>query len=622
MSGRAELFADHARRYSELGWALIRAEGKKPKGLGWEKTQPGEPGAVAGQWSVWGETLNVGVVCGTSGIAVIDVDVDVNPEGALLALLGTDTLPRTPIVRTGRGRLQAYFIDPGGLEKAVRDGIELRVGPHQCIAPPSVHPDTGRSYRWLIGHEPWNAPLAPLPSVVVEHFTALQHRNGTPASPIEEIIPIGSIDRTLASLAGTMRRRGMSEDAICAALVVELDRCEPGHTHTEKDCARIAKSIVKKPPANQAQGVTGRPDDIDLDQVRPAGDAVGTHPSAAPESDIDWLAGHGLKQVEWVERPLLQAAALTLLAGRPGIGKGGLVARWCARCTNGDMYGDARCVILLASEEDAEIDLGPRVEVAGGDRDLIALPPHSFRLPSDIDWLRDYAARVEAERGRRVGLIAIDPISNHTGKANTDSDSEVREALQPLASLVAEIRIPTIAVRHLSTKDAKTSALAKIIGSTAWVGVPRAVLIAVADAADPTLVHVHPAKGNRVARAEAGRRFRLEGRMLPGFTESVVCAVEDGVSLIDIDEQLNGDKAETPSAQARELILDILEAEGEQESDEFDARVARETRLAAKTIRNLRGALANDGLIKSMPASKDEHGVPVLWKVYRTAAQR
>jgi hypothetical protein len=283
------------------------------------------------------------------------------------------------------------------------------------------------------------------------------------------------------------------------------------------------------------------------------------------------------------------------------------------------MYGEPRCVILLASEEDPEIDLGPRVEVAGGDRDLIALPPHSFRLPRDIDWLRDYVDRVEKERGR-AGLIAIDPISNHTGKANTDSDSEVRDALQPLASLIAEIRIPTIAVRHLSTKDAKTSALSKIIGSTAWVGVPRAVLIAVADAEDQTVVHVHPAKGNRVARAEAGRRFRLEGRMLPVFTESVVCAVEDGVSLIDIDEQLN-EKPDTASGRARELILDILEGEGEQESDALDARVAKETGLAAKTVQNTRTKLHKDGLIKPRP-DKDEYGEILCWKVYRTAALR
>ena len=79
-----------------------------------------------------------------------------------------------------------------------------------------------------------------------------------------------------------MRRTGMSEDEIYAALVVMLDRCEPGHTHTEKDCRRIARSIAKKPAADSPgcldddPGPEPRPQWQDADvpeaaQVRPAG---------------------------------------------------------------------------------------------------------------------------------------------------------------------------------------------------------------------------------------------------------------------------------------------------------------------------------------------------------------
>jgi hypothetical protein len=245
----------------------------------------------------------------------------------------------------------------------------------------------------------------------------------------------------------------------------------------------------------------------------------------ALQDDIAWLARYELKQVEWVERPLLQIA-FTLLAGRPGIGKGALVARWVARCTNGDMYGEPRPAILLSTEDDPEVDLGPRVEAAGGDRALVAMPPSSFQLPRDIDWLRGYVRAVNAQRGT-PGLIAVDPLANHTGAANTDRESEVRTALMPLAVLVNELRVPTVGVRHLSTKEAKGAALAKVLGSTAWIGVPRVVLAAVADSGDPALLHVQAIKGNRVPRGESGWRFRLEGRVLDGFTESVVCAVED-----------------------------------------------------------------------------------------------
>ena len=66
-------------------------------------------------------------------------------------------------------------------------------------------------------------------------------------------------------------------------------------------------------------------------------------------------------------------------------------------------------------------------------------------------------------------------------------------------------------------------------------------------------------------------------------------------------------KGESRSTQARDLLLDILEDEGAHESDTLDARVARETGLAAKTIKNLRTKLKDQGLIRPVP-EKDETG--------------
>lgn len=338
-------------------------------------------------------------------------------------------------------------------------------------------------------------------------------------------------------------------------------------------------------------------------------------------SGVVWLNAYDLKQVEWAEEPLLQIA-FTLLAGRPGIGKGALVARWVARCTNGDMYGTPRPAILLSTEDDVEVDLGPRVEAAGGDRSLVAIPPGTFSLPRDIDWLREYVEQIN-ELGRGpVGLIGVDPLSNHTGTANTDREAEVRAALMPLASLVHELGIPTVGVRHLSTKESKGGAMAKVLGSTAWIGVPRVVLGAVRDTGDPTLVHVAPIKGNRRPAGEGGVRFKLHGRVLEGFTESVVYAVEDGASDVDLDAQLAGEQSETRSGRARELILETLrDAGGSMESDTLDAAIAAATGLNARTIRNLRTELGNEGLLRSKP-ERDTTGAAKRWHVVLTEAAK
>ena len=193
----------------------------------------------------------------------------------------------------------------------------------------------------------------------------------------------------------------------------------------------------------------------------------------------------------------------------------------------------------------------------------------------------------------------------------------------PLAALVHELGIPTVGVRHLSTKEAKGGALAKVFGSTAWIGVPRVVLAAVADSSDPALVHVQPIKGNRVPRGEAGRRFRLEGRMLPDFTESVVCAVEDGASDVDVDSELAGKTKRGAVGERIRARNDPRHAAGFGWADGVGparrGRCRGSRAVAAKTVKNLRSELREKGWLRSVP-DKDEHGEIQRWYVALTNA--
>ena len=323
-----------------------------------------------------------------------------------------------------------------------------------------------------------------------------------------------------------------------------------------------------------------------------------------------------MREVEYVEKPLLQRDAFILLSGRPGIGKGALCAHWAARCSNGEMYGQPRNVIVIASEDSDEIDLKPRIVVAKGDPARVYSVKGGFRLPEDALWLCELAEKVGD-----TGLIVIDPLGNHTGEANTDRESDVRQALMPLVGVALELRCPVVGVRHVTTKASPGSALGKILGSTAWIAVPRAILIAALDS--DGVLHVRDRKANRVALSEAGCSFQIEGRFPPEFKESVACAVPLGASDADVDELLTGVEQEprSSSEEARELILDLLDAGGEKESDELDTRVAEETGLKAQTIRNLRSEFSGAGLIRSHP-ERDETGSVKRWLVSRTNASR
>jgi hypothetical protein len=87
-------------------------------------------------------------------------------------------------------------------------------------------------------------------------------------------------------------------------------------------------------------------------------------------------------------------------------------------------------VVFVSTEDSAENDLKPRLVAAQ------AAIPHCFlieqhvRLPDDVTALHELAEDVG-----EVGLLVIDPVANHIGSRNSNSDGEVRDAIAPLNKL-------------------------------------------------------------------------------------------------------------------------------------------------------------------------------------------
>jgi len=183
----------------------------------------------------------VGIVTGqVSGLLVLDVD---GPEGE--AELQKHGHPVTPMVRTHSGNLQLYFKHP---DRHVRTGI--RVGPQldvkaaggYVVAPPSVGP-SGEPYEWIVS--PQEADLADPPDWLMDLLE--RERPKGPAGPVGERIPAGQRNKGLTSLAGTMRRRGMGEAEILAALRVANERrCSPPLENEE--VGKIAASVARYEP--------------------------------------------------------------------------------------------------------------------------------------------------------------------------------------------------------------------------------------------------------------------------------------------------------------------------------------------------------------------------------------
>jgi Bifunctional DNA primase/polymerase, N-terminal len=140
-----------------------------------------------------------------SGTVVIDVDAHGLP--AMRQMIADGLLPRTLAQRTGSG-YHLLYAHPGvrissGPGKGGL-GIDIKSDDAYIVAAPSVHPRTGRPYRWL-GPLTWE--LARLPRYWVKRLRE-PDRPALPARvPVEAVrgtrYAQGAVRRELADLLGT-----------------------------------------------------------------------------------------------------------------------------------------------------------------------------------------------------------------------------------------------------------------------------------------------------------------------------------------------------------------------------------------------------------------------------------
>lgn len=167
---------DLARRYVERGWAVfpLLPRSKHPFGRlaphgVYSATTDAE---LVATWFRAHPAANIALACGeASDFFVVDVDPRNGGDetlGELVARFGP--LPETPRALTGGGGEHYLFALPAGvrLRGKLGVGIELQSTGKYIVAPPSIHPDTGREYAWDVGSLPSETPLALAPMWLLE----------------------------------------------------------------------------------------------------------------------------------------------------------------------------------------------------------------------------------------------------------------------------------------------------------------------------------------------------------------------------------------------------------------------------------------------------------------------
>lgn len=143
---------DWALNYAAAAWPVFPLQGKLPLTRHGFKSASTDEQQIWDWWRRW-PTANIGLAI-PPGVLILDVDPRHNGSTNLAELTNLHSpIPETRVCITGRqdGGCHFYLTAPAGrlTDRRLPEGIDIRVGgKHYVVAPPSIHPDTGKPYVW------------------------------------------------------------------------------------------------------------------------------------------------------------------------------------------------------------------------------------------------------------------------------------------------------------------------------------------------------------------------------------------------------------------------------------------------------------------------------------------
>ena len=199
----------HALRYALAGLAIFPCRGKVPLTEHGYLDATTDLETIAGWWQRW-PSANIGLPMAPNGLMAIDVDPR---NGGTLAALDLPADLKTWRAATGGGGQHIVFAAPAGVDDVpatLGPGIDVKFHGY-IVVDPSVHPDTGKVYRWLPNQSPWDIDQpAPVPANLLERMTlqaAPQAAKTAPADhehaqtrPDGATVPLDVVESALRSI--------------------------------------------------------------------------------------------------------------------------------------------------------------------------------------------------------------------------------------------------------------------------------------------------------------------------------------------------------------------------------------------------------------------------------------
>lgn len=267
------------------------------------------------------------------------------------------------------------------------------------------------------------------------------------------------------------------------------------------------------------------------------------------------------ESLEYIWNGRIARGKITMIAGDPGLGKSLLAARLAAVVSQGSTWAPDEeqavkgSVIMATSEDGLQDTIRPRLEAAGANLEAV-------HLLSDLDLTQSQdALEQEIRRLSDTRLMIIDPITSCLGRTNINGNIDVRAVVTPLSRLAARTGVAIVAITHLN-KNGSGRAMARTVGSHAFVAVARAAYVLTTDPDDPGRRLLLPFKNNLGADDQSSA-FRIEEVPI-GFGTAPRLVPDPEPVIITADEALTiprtSPSSQSALEQAKEFLGEFLSA--------------------------------------------------------------
>ena len=543
-------------------------------------------------WSRW-PTANIGIATGavSGGLVVIDLDVDKDKDKGIDGRVTLreweaehEKLPNsTWLAITGRGGYHYFYHDTSTVRNrtGIYEGIDIRGDGGYVVAPPSIHPN-GNTYEWE--QDPMLYPLAEASGAVFDFLVGPVMKDPeTIPFEIPEQIPDGQRTTTMVKLVCSQQAKGLSDDAIMAAVRAENEaKCVPPLTEKElkkevfpaltryqKGTAPYTATYDHKTRSFQPIIKKGLVNLVSMDTVEE-------------------------KEPEWQVTDYIPRGQITVLAGDGGSGK---TTVWCSiaaavssggQCfLNQDNPFAKNCVpgrvMFFSSEDSAEYTLKGRLRRSGAKlENVLSLDLADERFPEikfNAPLLEDLIKEHRPER------VIFDPLQSYVPPdIQMGQRNAMRACLNPLIGLGEKYGTTFIIIVH-TNKQAGLWGRKRIADSADIWDIARSVLIA--GEANDGLRYISQEKSNYGPLAQTVL-FRLDSGKVEfeGYTDKK-------------DKDYVTAAAATYQAPAREdakaFILDYLK-DGEKETADLDGMM-KAMGISKGTLERAKAELKKDGQI-------------------------